>query len=263
MSSVPSVVDTIKGAFKEGTVCTICPINTVLVGVTLQGAILGGIRSRAIPQIRIRVTVPRSIGFSMANGRTKVMIRRGELIPATKSMTTTTSQDNQKSVGFSVVEGESRLVKDNKVLGKLRVSGIENAPKGVPKIEITMSIDEDGLLMLHATDLGTGVEITTSMQSGTNLSAKQLEEMIQARRAEQHKTRKRDAWKRRVTRYVAKLAKIKSGAAMPLKQRKKLGKLVAAAEEWIGTHQAEESADVYIKKYFQLRQLAQALLPET
>ena len=47
-------------------------------------------------------------------------------------------------------------MKDNHLLGKFDLTGIPQAPRGVPQIEVTFEIDANGIMNVHAKDTGTG-----------------------------------------------------------------------------------------------------------
>jgi len=108
------------------------------------------------------------------------IITRGTVIPAKKSQTFTTYQDQQSTVTISVYEGERAMVKDNHMLGKFDLNGIPPAPRGVPQIEVTFEIDENSILSVSAKDSGTGKSksITITNDKG-RLSKEDIERMIQ------------------------------------------------------------------------------------
>ena len=84
-----------------------------------------------------------------------VLIERNTTIPTTKSQVFSTAADNQPAVDINVLQGERSMARDNKQLGLFKLDGIEPAPRGVPQIEVTFSIDVNGIVNVKAKDLKT------------------------------------------------------------------------------------------------------------
>lgn len=107
------------------------------------------------------------------------IIPRGTVIPAKKTQTFTTYQDQQPTVTISVYEGERALVKDNHELGKFDMTGIPPAPRGVPKIEVTFEIDENSILTVSAHEQGTGKSESISITNDKGrLTKEEIERMV-------------------------------------------------------------------------------------
>ncbi|WVZ56466.1 hypothetical protein U9M48_006989 [Paspalum notatum var. saurae] len=103
-------------------------------------------------------------------GAMTVLIPRNTTIPAKKERLFSTCSDNQDSVLVRVYEGEQATARDNYLLGRFELSGIQPAP--------TFEIDENGVLNVSAEDKTTGQknEITISSDKG-RLSKEEIERM--------------------------------------------------------------------------------------
>lgn len=79
------------------------------------------------------------------------------------------------------------MTKDNNLLGKFELSGIPPAPRGVPQIEVSFDIDENGILNVSAVDKSTGKseKITITNNKG-RLSKEDIERLV--KEAEKYKS---------------------------------------------------------------------------
>jgi molecular chaperone DnaK len=94
----------------------------------------------------------------MAGGIATPMIPRNTTIPTKKSSIFSTYRDNDNAIVIRVLQGERSRAKDNKDLGSFTLEGIPPAPRGIPQIEVTFDIDNNGILNVTAKDFAAGVE---------------------------------------------------------------------------------------------------------
>lgn len=79
------------------------------------------------------------------------------------------------------------MTKDNHSLGCFELTGLAPAPRGVPEIEVSFTMDANGILQVAARDKGSGKaeSITITAENG-RLSADEMERMVQEAAAFAH-----------------------------------------------------------------------------
>jgi molecular chaperone DnaK len=156
------------------------PDEVVAVGAAIQAGVLMG----EVKDVVLLDVTPLSLGIETLGGVNTVLIPRNTTIPTSKSETFSTAEDNQTAVDIVVTQGERPMSRDNMQLARFRLEGIPPAPRGMPQIEVTFDIDANGIINVHAKDLGTGREQRVQVTASTNLNQSDIERMV--REAEQH-----------------------------------------------------------------------------
>ena len=149
------------------------PMEAVATGAAIQAAILSNNSSTDI--VLLDVT-PLSLGVKIEGGLVSKIIDRNTSIPVSKTRPYTTVTDNQESVTFRVIQGERPMASDNISLGTFTLPDIPPAPRGEPKLEVTFSINVDGVLDVTAKNTETEKMVNISIDS-TKLSEADVEKL--------------------------------------------------------------------------------------
>ena len=150
------------------------PDEVVASGAALQGAALSG----EVEEMLLLDVTPLSLGVETGGGVFTKLIERNTTIPTRAKQIFTTSMDNQPFVPIHVLQGERDMAADNKSMAKFELSPIPPAPRGVPEIEVTFDIDANGIVKVHAKDLGSGREQSVNVVASSGLSHDQIERII-------------------------------------------------------------------------------------
>jgi molecular chaperone HscA len=172
---MPIVKNAVKHFFnKENLHDELNPDEVVALGAAIQADILSGNNTE---MLLLDVT-PLSLGIETMGGLMDVLIPRNSKIPNKAGRQYTTHIDGQSDMRISVFQGERDLVKDNRSLATLNLTGIPAMPAGLPKVEVSFLIDADGILKVTARELRSGVEQTIEVTPKYGLTDEQMEQML-------------------------------------------------------------------------------------
>lgn len=153
------------------------PDEIVAMGAAVQSGILHG---HVQDLVLLLDVTPHSLGIETENDGYEVIIDRNATIPTRKTKAFTTVEHNQRRVKIHVLQGESPLASLNVSLAVFELVGIEPAPAGVPRIDVTFEINADGLVQVSAVDVETGREHKIEIRPSSGLMPSEVKEIMRS-----------------------------------------------------------------------------------
>jgi molecular chaperone DnaK len=213
---------------------TVNPDEVVALGAAIQAGVLKG----EVEDVVLLDVTPLSLGLETLGGVMTKVIERNTTIPARRTETFSTAEDNQTAVDVVVLQGERELASDNRQLARFRLEGIPPAARGLPQIEVTFDLDANGILNVSAKDVSSGTEQKVTIAESANLDQSAVERMVveaaqhsgedRRRREEIDARNELDSLAYRVEQLVSDL-----GDGLPVHEKARAEQLVADARQAI------------------------------
>jgi molecular chaperone HscA len=171
---IPAVKNAVGEFFKQKVHDEVNPDEVVALGAAIQADILAGNNKDFL----LLDITPLSLGIETMGGLMDVLIPRNSKIPTKVGRQYTTQKDGQGSMRITVFQGERDLVKDNRKLAEFNLTGIPGMPAGLPKVEVSFLINADGILVVRAKELRSGVEQSIEVKPQYGLTDADVEKML-------------------------------------------------------------------------------------
>ena len=169
MTRMPAVRQKVIEIFGKQPEPGVNPDEVVAMGAAIQAGVLKG----ECDDVLLLDVTSLSLGIETQGGVFTNIIERNTPIPATRSRIFSTTEDAQ-----TVLQGERQMATDNVTLGRFDLLGLPPAPRGVPQIEVTFSIDADGVVHVSAREQGTGREQGIRVTASSGLAPDEVEQLI-------------------------------------------------------------------------------------
>ncbi|MBQ3089460.1 MAG: molecular chaperone DnaK [Oscillospiraceae bacterium] len=182
---IPAVQEHVRSLVGMAPNKALNPDECVALGAAIQGGTLGSASSGSLAtsspgqEILLLDVTPLSLSIETVGGVATRLIDRNSTLPVRYSQIFTTASNFQTSVEIHVLQGERPMARDNKTIGKFKLTGIKRAPRGIPQIEVAFDLDTNGILKVSARDLGTGRAQEITISSSSNLSEAEIQQAMQ------------------------------------------------------------------------------------
>ena len=171
---IPAVQDAVRKFTSKEPFRGVNPDECVAMGAALQGGVMAG----DVKNLLLLDVTPLSLGVETVGNNFSVIIPRNTTLPIQRSQIYTTTSPFQSKVEIHVLQGERPLASENKTLGRFMLDGLKRG-FSQPQIEVTFSIDANGIVNVSARDQATGRAQQITITASGNLSQEEIRRAVE------------------------------------------------------------------------------------
>ena len=186
---IPAVQEAVRKFTGKEPFRGVNPDECVAMGAALQGGVMAG----DVKSLLLLDVTPLSLGVETVGNNFSIIIPRNTTLPVQRSQIYTTASPFQSKVEIHVLQGERPLASENKTLGRFMLDGLKRG-FSQPQIEVTFSIDTNGIVNVSARDQATGRAQQITITASGNLSQEEIRRAVEdaARYAEADKKKREE-----------------------------------------------------------------------
>ncbi|HEX4454323.1 MAG TPA: molecular chaperone DnaK [Kofleriaceae bacterium] len=170
MTRMPIVQEKAQKIFGKPGSKGVNPDEIVAMGAAVHSGIMGG----ELQEVVLLDVTPHNMGIKLTGDRMAVVIASNTSIPTRAKRIFATTEDNQTHVEIEVFQGEHDNASKNRRIGRVFLGDLTPAPKARTKVEVSFTMDADGILEVTAVEIGTGQAASVTIEASSGLTADEI-----------------------------------------------------------------------------------------
>ncbi|MBI4815699.1 MAG: Hsp70 family protein [Deltaproteobacteria bacterium] len=157
---MPAVQNAVTSFFKKQPSKSVNPDEAVAIGAAMFAY---SFEDNSNLKVQVLDVIPMAIGIENARGDVHQIFARNEAVPNLKTITFTTSIDDQQDLEMRIYQGDKKKAKENTMLGEFTFAGLRLGSAGSVRVQVIFNLTQDGILEMSAKDQDTGKEMRTTV----------------------------------------------------------------------------------------------------